>query len=262
MSRIATFNVNSVRAHIGSITGWLREFSPDVALLQEIKVETRAFPYMEFEDMGYSVKAFGQKSYIGVAILSRMSIEDVACGLPTFPDDPSARYIEAVIGGRLRVINAYMPNGNPAPGEKFDYKLAWMEKFREHLEELLENDEALVIGGDFNVVLKDEWVYDAKAFADDAVMRPESREAMTRILKLGFVDAFQTVHPGEVGYTYWGYRAGGLRRNHGMTLDYFLLNGKAAAMLSDAGIDKSPREAEHASDHAPLWISLSEKRQG
>jgi exodeoxyribonuclease-3 len=253
---IATSNVNSVRAHLPNILEWLRAFSPDVVLLQEIKVETRGFPYMEFEDMGYAAKAFGQKSYNGVAILSRPSVEDVVCGLPTLPDDPTARYMEAVIDGRVRVINAYMPNGNPVPGEKFDYKLKWMEKFRGHVRELLENNEALVIGGDFNVVLKDEWVYDPKAFADDAIMQPESREAMRRLLSLGLDDAYDALHPNEAGYTYWGYRGGSLRKGNGIRLDYFLLNRQARDGLKAAGVDKSPREGEHASDHAPLWVEL------
>jgi exodeoxyribonuclease-3 len=205
--------------------------------------------------MGYHVKAYGQKSYNGAAILARHTIEDVTCGIPGFAD-PSARYIEAVVGGRIRVASLYAPNGNPTGTDKFRYKIEWMEKLRAHLRSLLKNDEAIVAGGDFNVVRRDDMIYNAQAFKDDAIMRPESREEMEKLLALGLEDAWTAMHGAEIGYTYWDYRAGAFAKNHGITLDYFLLNSQARKILKGASVDKSPRGREHASDHAPLWIEI------
>ncbi len=254
---IATFNVNSVRAHIQNILDWIKEFSPDVILMQEIKCETNAFPYMEFEDAGYNVKVFGQKSYNGVAILSRYSIEDVVCGLPTFPEDKSARYIEAVIDGRIRVASVYAPNGNPVPSEKFEYKKEWMNRFESYVKTLLNNDEAIVFGGDYNVALTDREIYNPKAFEDDAITQPESREAMNNLFSLGLTDSFRIFNPdNDKAYTYFGYRGGCFQKGYGILLDYFLANKKACSLLTNAGIDLSPRGKEKASDHTPLWIEI------
>ncbi|MBP3615778.1 MAG: exodeoxyribonuclease III [Alphaproteobacteria bacterium] len=254
---IATFNVNSVRAHIQNILDWIDEFSPDVILMQEIKCETDVFPYMEFEDKGYNVKAFGQKSYNGVAILSRFSIEDVTTGLPTFPSDTSARYIEAVIDGHIRIASVYAPNGNPVPSEKFEYKKEWMEHFIEHIKSLMNNDEELIIGGDFNVALTDREIYNPKAFEDDAITQPESREGMKKLFDLGLIDSYRIFNPdNDKAYSYFGYRGGCFQKGYGILLDYFLINEKAKSIITNAGIDTSPRGREKPSDHTPLWIEV------
>ncbi|MDR1009212.1 MAG: exodeoxyribonuclease III [Rickettsiales bacterium] len=251
---IATFNVNSVRAHIENILEWLRAFRPDVALLQEIKCETDAFPKMLFDEAGYNSAAYGQKSYNGVAILARDSIEDVETGLPTFKEDPQARYIEALIGGRLRVANLYAPNGDPVGTEKFSYKLEWMRRFNEHAAHLARLDEEVVIGGDFNVIKTDAYAYNPKLFKDSAVMQPEPRTLFYEAVDKGLADAYATLNPDKVEYTYFDYRGNTLAKDNGLVLDYFLTNKNVK--LEDAGVDKSPRARPHASDHAPLWIEI------
>lgn len=254
---IATFNVNSVRAHLPNILNWIKEFSPDVILMQELKCETSVFPYMEFEDIGYNVKVFGQKAYNGVAILSRYSIEDTVVGLPTFQDDSSARYIEALIDGRIRVASVYAPNGNPVPSDKFDYKIKWMEHFQKHIENLLKNDEALILGGDFNVALTDREIYNPKAFVDDAITQPESRKAMQNLFDLGLIDTYRIFNSdNDKAYTYFGYRGGCFQKGYGILLDYFLINEKARELVKNSGIDISPRGDEKPSDHTPLWIEI------
>ena len=254
---IATFNVNSVRAHLLNILNWIKEFSPDVILMQEIKCENHAFPYMEFEDAGYNVKVFGQKSYNGVAILSRPSIEDVTTSLPTFPEDKSARYIEAVIDGHIRIASVYAPNGNPVPSEKFEYKKEWMNRFHDHIKTLLNNDEPLIFGGDFNVALTDREIYNPKAFEDDAITQPESRQGMKNLFDLGLTDTYRIFNPNnDKAYTYFGYRGGCFQKGYGILLDYFLINDKAKSIVTGAGIDLSPRGKEKSSDHTPLWIEV------
>lgn len=254
---IATFNVNSVRAHLENILNWIDSESPDVILMQEIKCINEQFPYEFFEDKGYNVKVFGQKSYNGVAILSRFSIEDVVIGLPTYSEDTSARYIEALIDGRFRVASVYAPNGNPVPSEKFEYKLYWMEKFKEYLNTLIKNDEPLFIGGDFNVALTDKEIYNPKAFENDAIAQPQSRKAMNEVFDLGFFDTYRLFYPNnEKAYTYFGYRGGCFQKGYGILLDYFLTNEKAKELITNAGIDISPRGNDKPSDHTPLWIEV------
>ena len=255
--KIATFNVNSVRAHLENILNWIDEFSPDVILMQEIKFQTEVFPYEFFEDKGYSVKVYGQKSYNGVAILSKYSIEDVEYGLPTFADDWNARYIEVVIDGRLRIASVYAPNGNPVPSEKFNYKLKWMDCFYNYVNELQKQDEPLIIGGDFNVAITDREIYNPKAFIDDAITQPESREAMQKLFDLGMIDSYRFFHPNnDKAYTYFGYRGHCFNKGYGILLDYFLINNKAKDLITDAGIDLNPRGQNKPSDHTPLWIEI------
>jgi exodeoxyribonuclease-3 len=245
--RIATFNVNSVRAHIGNILEWLGSAGVDAVLMQEIKCVDEAFPREPFEDMGFSVETFGQKSYNGVAILSRYSIEDVNRGIPGY-NDPQARYMDALIDGYFRVACVYAPNGNPIGTEKFDYKLAWMERFKDRAEDLLNLGEPLVIAGDFNVVLDDGMIYDPAAFKDDAIMQPESRAAFLAVEELGLAIA-----PNRE-YTYYGYRGGSFAKSHGIVLDYFLTGPKVGVVGVYA--DRTPREIPGASDHVPLVLEL------
>ncbi|MDE6223851.1 MAG: exodeoxyribonuclease III [Alphaproteobacteria bacterium] len=254
---IATFNVNSVRAHLENILNWIKNESPDVILMQEIKCQNEQFPYEFFENEGYNIKVYGQKAYNGVAILSRYSIEDVVTGLPTYKEDSSARYIEALIDGRLRVASVYAPNGNPVPSEKFSYKLLWMERFKEHLQTLLKNDEPIILGGDFNVALTDREIYNPLAFVDDAIAQPESRQAMQELFDLGFNDTYRLFDPdNDKAYTYFGYRGGCFQKGYGILLDYFLTNDKAKDLITSAGISIEPRGNEKPSDHTPLWIEV------
>ena len=255
--KIATFNVNSVRAHLENILNWIDDFSPDVILMQEIKCQTEMFPYEFFEDKGYNIKVYGQKSYNGVAILSKYYIEDVKCGLPTFTDDMNARYIEAVIDGRVKVASIYAPNGNPVPSEKFDYKLKWMDCFCEYVKQLQKQNEPLILGGDFNVALSDKEIYNPKAFVDDAIAQPESRAGMQKLFDLGLFDSYRLFHQNnDKAYTYFGYRGNCFTKGYGILLDYFLINDKAKDLIIDAGIDLTPRGQTQPSDHTPLWIEI------
>jgi exodeoxyribonuclease-3 len=238
---------------------WIHDFNPDVIMMQEIKTEEKNFPFLEFEDEGYNVRVSGQKSYNGVAILSKFSIEDVIYHLPTMMHDPAERYMECVIDGWLRIINVYTPNGNPINSEKFSYKLEWMNALKHHIQELQKNDEALIIAGDFNAIRNDYDVYDLVACEDDAIVQPESRAALQALIDMGFTDAYRKFHADKKDtYSWWGYMAGMFQQNHGMLLDYFLLNDKAEKMLVDCDIDLIPRGKEKPSDHTPIWIKIKE----
>ena len=256
--KIATFNVNSVKARLPRVLEWLHEAKPDVALLQEIKTIDDQFPRLEIEDKGYNVAVHGQKSYNGVAILSKRPMEDVCCGLAGDPADEQARYIEATVDG-VRVASIYLPNGNPYPGEKFDYKLAWMERLFAHVrDELLPLEMPLVLGGDYNVCPTDDDVYDPEGWADDALCRPESRALFRSLVNLGLTEAWRALHR-EIGiYSFWDYQAGRWQRDEGLRIDHLLLSPQAADRLVACEIDPGPRGRERASDHTPVWCEISE----
>ncbi len=261
--RIATWNVNSVKARLPNLLAWLGEAAPDVVLLQEIKCTDDSFPRMEIEAAGYRAETHGQKTYNGVAILSRRPLAVRRRGLPGDDDDPQARYIEADIqgdGGRpVRVASLYLPNGNPAPGEKYDYKLAWMDRLIGHAATLLAQETALVLGGDYNVCPTDADVYDPKGWQADALCRPESRARFRHLLHLGYTEAFRALHPDrERAYTFWDYQAGAWPRDLGLRIDHLLLSPQAADRLRACDIDKGPRGAEKASDHTPIWVELDD----
>ncbi|MEO1311682.1 MAG: exodeoxyribonuclease III [Pseudomonadota bacterium] len=259
--KIATFNVNSINARLPRILEWFDAAAPDVAVLQEIKCVDEKFPALEFESRGYNVAVHGQKTYNGVALLSRHPIEDVRKGLPGDDEDEQARYIEALVtpadAAPVRVGGLYLPNGNPAPGPKFDYKLAWMERLLAHARELLTREEAFVLAGDYNVIPGPEDVHDPAAWADDALFRPESRAMFRRLLNLGLTEAFRERRPDEVAYTFWDYQAGAWQKDHGIRIDHLLLSPQAADRLTDVGIDKQERAKEKPSDHVPVWAELS-----
>ncbi len=211
MIRLAAWNINSVRQRIGHLTEWLRAGKPDVVLLQELKCQADGFPRMEVEDLGYNLAIVGQKTYNGVAILSRHPLTVEAERLPGFVDDEPARYVEAIVevGGKvLRVASVYVPNGNPIESDKFPYKIAWLARLKEHAKALLRHEEVLVIGGDYNVCPTDDDVYDPVGWKDDALCRPESRAAFRRLLNLGFTDAFRALNAEPHRYTFWDYQAG------------------------------------------------------
>lgn len=256
--RVATWNVNSIKARLPNVLDWLREAAPEILLLQETKTITEDFPYLEFVDIGYTVAAHGQKSYNGVAIVSNRPIEDVATGLPGDDDDEQARYIEAWVDG-VRVASIYLPNGNPVDSDKFHYKLAWMERLFLRARELLANEEVTVLGGDYNVCPTDGDVYDPDSWQRDALCRPESRAAYRKIIHLGYTDAFRVLH-GELGrYSYWDYQGGAWHQDNGLRIDHLLLSPQAADRLETCDIDKKPRGKPKASDHTPVWCSLLEK---
>jgi len=253
--KIASWNVNSVKARLPRVTEWLAEARPDIALLQETKTLNDAFPALEIEDLGYNLALHGQKSYNGVAILSRYPLEDVQVGLPGFGDDEQCRYIEATAKG-LRVATIYLPNGNPAPGPKFDYKLEWMSHLKDRMAELLKTEEPLVFGGDYNICPLDEDVYDPVGWQLDALCRPESRAAYRAIVNLGLTDALRQFKTGPGIYTFWDYQAGAWQKDHGLRIDHLLLSPQAADRLTDAGVDRAVRAREKASDHVPVWCEL------
>lgn len=252
--KIATWNVNSVKARLPILIDFLKESAPDVLLLQETKCEE--FPRLEVEALGYRVEAVGQKSYNGVAVLSRTPARDVIRRLPEGDDDPQARYIEATVGN-VRVASIYLPNGNPITTDKFKYKLAWMERLHTHARTLLQTEQAVVLAGDYNVCPTDDDVFNPRAFADDALCQPESRAAFRKLLYLGLTDAILAVNPAPHQYTYWDYQANAWPQDHGLRIDHLLLSPQAADRLDHAGIDKTPRAKLKASDHTPVWCELS-----
>jgi exodeoxyribonuclease-3 len=256
--KIATFNINGIKARIETVPPWLQTSKPDVAVLQEIKSVDDAFPREIFEDLGYRVETHGQKGFNGVAILSKLPLEDVTRGLPGDPSDEQSRYIEATVIGRraVRVCGLYLPNGNPAPGPKFDYKLAWMERLRQRALALLATEEPVVMLGDYNVIPQAEDAAKPEAWVTDALFLPESRAAFRRLLNLGFTDALLARNP-KPGYTFWDYQAGAWERNNGIRIDHVLLSPQAADLLTDAGIEKSLRGGDKPSDHVPVWVELA-----
>jgi len=257
--KIASFNINGIKARIEALPAWLDEAEPDVALLQEIKSVDENFPREIFEDRGYNVETHGQKGFNGVAILSKLPLEDVSRGLPGDPQDEQARWIEATVMGdktAVRVCGLYLPNGNPVPGPKYDYKLAWMERLRARAQDLLASEEPVVMAGDYNIIPQDEDAARPEAWRKDALALPESRAAFRRILNLGFTEAFRARTQGPGHYTFWDYQAGAWNKNDGIRIDHFLLSPQAADLLTDCQIDKDIRAREKPSDHVPIWITL------
>lgn len=260
---IATYNVNSINARLENLTEWLRRERPDVVLLQEIKSEFNNFPFFELQTEGYEAKILGQKSYNGVAILSRHKLKVIHEGLPGF-DDENARYLEAALtveGQEYRVVSLYLPNGNPPynnpdDDSKYAYKLAWMDAFYNHAQELRRLRVPVIIGGDFNVILNDEDVYDPVAFRNNALFREEVKQKLRAFSYLGFYDAFRTLHPEGRGYTYWDYGGGALHNDLGMRIDYLWLSPDAADRLISCEVDKSPRNGVKPSDHTLLKARL------
>ena len=256
--RIATFNINGIKARIDALTDWLADSKPDVALLQEIKSVDENFPRQHFEDMGYIVETHGQKGFNGVAILSKLTLEDVTRGLPGNEDDEQARWIEAtVIGDRpIRVCGLYLPNGNPVPGPKYDYKLAWMKHLKTRAQALLNAEEPALMCGDYNIIPQDEDAARPEAWADDALARPESRAAFREILNLGFTEAFRAKSQAPGHYSFWDFQTNAWDRNDGIRIDHHLLTPQAADLLKDCWIESDLRGRKRPSDHVPVWIDL------
>jgi len=254
--KIATWNVNSVKARLEHLTNWLKTASPDVVLLQELKCVTEEFPRLEIEAAGYRSAVIGQKAYNGVAILAKEKIEDAIYALPGEQPDDQARYVEATVSG-VRVASIYLPNGNPIATPKFTYKLDFLERLYRRGQELLASEAPVVLGGDWNVCPTDEDVWDLKAMAKDALVQPESRAGFRKILYQGWTDAIRALHPHERMYTYWDYFQNRFARDHGLRIDHLLLSPQAADRLIAAGVDRTPRALEKPSDHTPVWCELS-----
>jgi exodeoxyribonuclease-3 len=255
---IASWNVNSILARLPTALTVLKETAPDVVCLQELKCEDHRFPRMEIEELGYNVETFGQKSYNGVAILSKHRIEECTRGVPGLEHEHS-RYIEALISapyGPVRVASIYAPNGNPLGTEKYDFKLQFMDALRAHARELLKLEEVTILAGDYNVIPRDEDCYNPKAWADDALFQPQSRAAYRALLNLGFSDAFMQADGRGHCYTFWDYQAGAWQKDNGIRIDHHLLSPRAADLLESVTIHKQARAMEKASDHVPILATL------
>ena len=255
--RIATFNVNGVRARLGHLLEWLRREQPDIACLQELKAPDESFPLADVQAAGYGAAWHGQRSWNGVAILARdAQPEEIRRGLAGDPDDTHSRYLEASAHG-VTVGCLYLPNGNPQPGPKFDYKLAWFERFITHAAELHAAGGPVVLAGDYNVVPTDFDIYNPASWRKDALLQPESRECYARLLEQGWTDALRTLYPDERIYTFWDYFRQHWPRNSGLRIDHLLLSPALAPRLRAAGVDRWVRDLPGASDHAPTWITLA-----
>jgi len=253
---VATWNVNSVNARLENVTSWLEKRQPDIALLQEIKSQEENFPTLAFEALGYKCTIVGQKSYNGVALLSKRPAEDVLTALPGDADDDQARYVEARVGD-IRVASIYLPNGNPSNGPKYTYKLDWMDRLRDHAQHLLETEQTAVLGGDYNVIPADEDCYDPADWSDDALFKLETRRKFRSIENLGFTEAFRALSDTPHAYTFWDYQGRGWESDKGIRIDHFLLTPKAADRLVACEIDREPRGLPKASDHTPVICTIA-----
>ena len=257
--RIATYNVNSINARLANLLRWLRETSPDVVCLQELKAPQEKFPEVAIREAGYGVIWHGQKSWNGVAILARGSEpEEIRRALPGDPDDSHSRYIEAMVGGVV-IGCLYLPNGNPAPGPKFEYKLRWLNRLLAHAAELRLSGAPVVLAGDYNVIPTEADVYKPERWLEDALFRVEVRDAFAYLTKHGWVDSVRAIHPNETIYTYWDYFRDAYRRDAGLRIDHLLLSPSVASRLVDAGVDRAVRAWEKSSDHAPTWVELRDE---
>ncbi|TNE69682.1 MAG: exodeoxyribonuclease III [Rhodobacteraceae bacterium] len=273
--KIASFNINGIKARAEALTDWLKEAEPDVAILQEIKSVDENFPRETFEDLGYNVETHGQKSFNGVALLSKLPLEDVTRGLPGAEgagrdggDDEEARYIEATVVGEtqaLRICGLYLPNGNPVdldadgtpvPGSKYDYKLKWFDRLTARAEALLAEEQPFLMAGDYNLIPQPEDAKRPEAWKDDALFRLESRAKFRRLTALGLTDALRVRNGAPETYTFWDYQAGAFQKNDGIRIDHFLLSPQAADLLTDCQIDAFTRSKDKPSDHVPIWVEL------
>lgn len=254
--KLATFNINNVNKRLPNLLAWLKSAKPDIVCLQELKAEQNAFPLREIEKAGYSAIWSGQKTWNGVAILSRGSEPQlIRVGLPGDTGDKQSRYIEAAVKGII-VGCIYLPNGNPRPGPKFDYKLAWFERLIKHARELKSLDVPVALIGDYNVVPTDFDIYPTTSWNDDALLAPEAREAFKRLVQQGWTDALRNLHPDEPMFTFWHYMRKRWERDAGLRLDHLLLNPTLAKLLKSAGVNRAVRGKEGASDHAAAWIEI------
>jgi exodeoxyribonuclease-3 len=257
--RIATWNVNSIKQRTDNLCAWLRERQPDIVCLQETKCQDDGFPREPFEALGYNVAIHGQKTFNGVAILSKLPFDEVTLRLPGDPEDDHARFIEAVVstpGGAVRVASIYLPNGNPPNTDKYPYKLRWMKRLLDYSRERLKLEEPLVLAGDYNVIPDDIDVSDPRLWVNDALFLPQTRASFRALTNLGLVDAIRATTDDPGVYTFWDYQAGAWQKNIGIRIDHLLLSPQAADRLVGAGIDKHVRSWQKPSDHVPVWVEL------
>ena len=257
--KIASFNINGIKARALAFPDWLDEAQPDVVLCQEIKSVDEAFPREMFEERGYTVETHGQKGFNGVAILSKYPLEDVTRGLPGDESDEQARWIEATVVNEkaVRLCGLYLPNGNPSPGPKYDYKLAWMKRLKARAEALLASEDIALMAGDYNVIPQAEDAARPEVWTEDALYRQETRNAFREIENLGFTEAFRARNSAPGQYSFWDYQAGAWQRNDGIRIDHFLLTPQAADLMTDCQIDSHIRDREKPSDHVPIWVDLA-----
>jgi exodeoxyribonuclease-3 len=256
--KIATYNVNGITSRLPRLLEWLEKESPDVACLQELKIPDARFPMMAIQEAGYGAVWHGQPSWNGVAILAKdAEPKEIRRGLPGDPDDTHSRYIEADVNG-LVVGCIYLPNGNPQPGPKFDYKLAWFERLIEHAKQLYASRKPAVLAGDYNVIPTDKDVYNPTSWRKDALMQPETRDAYQRLLAQGWTDALRAHHPDEPIYTFWDFFRNHWQRNAGLRIDHLLLSDELAPRLVDANVDRWVRGRPRPSDHAPTWVEIAD----
>ncbi|HTH61114.1 MAG TPA: exodeoxyribonuclease III [Paraburkholderia sp.] len=260
--KIATYNINGIRSRLERLLEWLEREEPDVVCLQELKAPDDRFPVDAIEKAGYGAVWHGQASWNGVAILAK-GIEPLLRqrGLPGFEADTHSRYLEAAVNGLL-VASLYLPNGNPQPGPKFDYKLAWFDRLIDHAATLVDSGHPVILAGDYNVVPTDDDIYNTRSWLKDALLQPESRERYARLLAQGWTDALRALHPGERIYTFWDYFRHHWQTNSGLRIDHLLLNPAIAPTLDDAGVDTWVRDRPQASDHAPTWVTLDLRSKG
>ena len=254
--RIATYNVNGINGRLAVLLRWLAKAKPDIVCLQELKAPEERFPAAAVADAGYGAIWHGQKGWNGVAILARgCNPVETHRGLPGDSHDLHSRYIEAAVAGIL-IGCLYLPNGNPRPGPKFDYKIAWIDRLLAHAATLIETDAPVILAGDYNIIPTDLDVYNPERWLNDALFAPEARVRFETLLAQGWTDALRKLHPDEHIYTFWKYWRGSFERDAGLRIDHFLLNAKAAKQLKAAGVDRGPRGWDKSSDHAPVWIEL------
>lgn len=261
--RIATWNVNSIRQRLDSLQAWLKERAPDIVCLQEIKCQDDAFPREPLEALGYNVAVHGQKTFNGVALLSKLPFDEVAPGLIGDEGDVQARFLEALVStksGVVRVVSLYLPNGNPAPGDKYDYKLRWMDRLNAFAADRLKLEEPLVLAGDYNVIPMPLDAKRPEVWTNDALFLPTTREKFRTLINLGFTDAIRATSDDGGLYSFWDYQAGAWQKNDGIRIDHLLLSPQAADKLVDAGIDKHVRSWDKPSDHVPVWADLNIER--
>lgn len=256
MIKIASWNVNSVRARLPILQNWLNKQNPDMVLLQETKCQNEVFPASEIEDLGYNLAIFGQKTYNGVAILSKFPIEDIVIGIPNFKDE-SARYIEAVTN-KMRIASIYIPNGQEVDSEKFHYKLELLNALYKHFQNTLKFEEACIFGGDFNIAPHDIDVYDSIRWFEHTSCTERERQLFRSILNLSLTDIFRLFHPQKTAYTWWDYRHSMYKKNHGLRIDHLLLNSHAVDRAIHSEVDEYVRTLERTSDHAPIWCTLED----
>ena len=260
MPRFVTWNVNSIKARLTNVTDWVRATKPDVVMLQEIKCTDAEFPRGPFEDLGYNVAHHGQKGFNGVALCSKLPLEDVTFALPGDDSDTQARFVEAVVsvgGGAVRVASLYLPNGNPIGSEKFAYKLSWMGRLEAWIEARLEGEEAFLLGGDYNVIPEPRDARFPDNWTADALYRPESRSGWRRLVNLGLTDALRAASAAGGHYTFWDYQAGAWQKNNGIRIDHFLLSPQAADRLLSVAVDKRVRDWDKPSDHVPVIVEIA-----